>query len=267
MASGGVSPAASIQGDSRSSTPLHGLSKLNPNNILKTTNDENLAPSTSTNGLPKVKICVFCGSSPGKSPAHLEAARSLARAFHANNISLVYGGGTVGLMGEIAKTLVSLSGPTSVHGIIPAPLVKYERGPDSRIANDPSFLPDYNTYGKTTVVKDMHTRKQMMAQEVLAGAEGSGFIALSGGYGTLEELMEVVTWNQLGIHNRGVVVYNVEGYWDGLINWVKGSVKAGFVGENSEGIIREEKTAEECVEALRTYQNAAGRFQLEWGNE
>lgn len=69
----------------------------------------------------------------------------------------------------------------------------------------------------------------MMAQEVLAGAPGSGFIALSGGYGTLEELMEVVTWNQLGIHNRGVVVFNVEGYWDGLLQWIRNSVETGFV--------------------------------------
>ena len=159
----------------------------------------------------------------------MEAARALAKVMANNHIKLVYGGGTVGLMGEVARTLVTLSGPESVHGIIPAPLVKYERGPDSDSAT--SSLPEYTVYGKTTVVKDMHTRKQMMAQEVLAGAEGSGFVALSGGYGTLEELMEVVTWNQLGIHNRGVVVLNVEGYWDGLLEWVRGSVEAGFVGE------------------------------------
>ncbi|KUJ11576.1 uncharacterized protein LY89DRAFT_227770 [Mollisia scopiformis] len=261
MASGGASPAAK---PTDLSTPLHGLSKLNPNHVLSIASDENATPS---NGSPTVKVCVFCGSSAGKSPAHMEAARSLAKVFHENNISLVYGGGTVGLMGEVARTLVSLSGPTSVHGIIPAPLVKYERGPDSTIANDPSFLPDYNTYGKTTVVKDMHTRKQMMAQEVLAGGQGSGFVALSGGYGTLEELMEVVTWNQLGIHNRGVVIYNVEGYWDGLLNWVKGSVEAGFVGEGTKGIIKEAKTGQECVEGLKDYKVAEGRFKLEWGNE
>jgi len=117
------------------------------------------------------------------------------------------------------------------------------------------------------VVKDMHTRKQMMAQEVLAGGKGSGFVALPGGYGTLEELMEVVTWNQLGIHNRGVVVFNVEGYWDGLLNWVKKSVEAGFVGEGNKDIIRAEKTAEDVVRALREYKVAEGRFKLEWGNE
>lgn len=141
-------------------------------------------------------------------------------------------------------------------------------GPDSEVASDhgtQDLLPEYAVYGKTTVVKDMHTRKQMMAREVLDGAEGSGFLALSGGYGTLEELMEVVTWNQLGIHNRGVVVLNVEGYWDGLLDWVRGSVEAGFVGEGNRGIIAEAKTGEEAVKELRDYKVAQGRFKLEWG--
>ena len=200
----------------------------------------------------------------------MEMARSLAKAMAEHNISLVYGGGTVGLMGEVARTLVSLSGPESVHGIIPAPLVKYERGPESTTAsthNTPDCLPAYETYGKTTVVKDMHTRKQLMAREVLDGGEGSGFVALSGGYGTLEELMEVVTWNQLGIHNRGVVVLNVDGYWDGLMRWVNDSVEAGFVGAGNRRILLEARSAEEAVSALRKYRVSEGRFKLEWGSE
>jgi predicted Rossmann-fold nucleotide-binding protein len=156
--------------------------------------------------------------------------------------------------------------PDAVHGIIPSPLVKYERGPDSDVSTG-GVLPEYQVYGKTTVVKDMHTRKQRMAQEVLAGAKGSGFVALSGGYGTLEELMEVVTWNQLGIHNRGVVIFNVEGYWDGLLSWIKKSVETGFVGHGNRGIIKEASSAEEVVRALMEYRVAEGRFKLEWGNE
>jgi uncharacterized protein (TIGR00730 family) len=113
----------------------------------------------------------------------------------------------------------------------------------------------------------MHTRKQMMAKEVTTGAPGSGFIALSGGYGTLEELMEVVTWNQLGIHNRGVVALNIEGYWDGLLEWVRKSVETGFVGEGNKEIIKEARTGEEAVLALKKYKVAEGRFKLEWGNE
>lgn len=200
----------------------------------------------------------------------MEMARSLAKVMAQHNIGLVYGGGTVGLMGEVARTLVSLNGPESVHGIIPAPLVEYERGPESQAATShgtPNSLPAYDVYGKTTVVKGMHARKHLMAKEVLEGGVGSGFVALSGGYGTLEELMEVVTWNQLGIHNRGVVVLNVEGYWDGLLRWVGNSVEAGFVGEANRKILIEARSGEEAVAALSSYRVAEGRFKLEWGNE
>jgi len=105
-------------------------------------------------------------------------------------------------MGELAKTLVSLSGPGSVHGIIPEALIRHEQQ---------GITPAMSDFGKTTVVPDMHQRKALMAKEVMAGAPGSGFVALPGGYGTMEELLEVTTWNQLGIHAKGVVVYNVEG--------------------------------------------------------
>ncbi|KAK2861300.1 hypothetical protein FQN49_004339, partial [Arthroderma sp. PD_2] len=185
-------------------------------------------------------VCVFCGSAAGKSPAHIEAARALAHLFHKEGIKLVYGGGTGGLMGEIARTLVSLSGPESVHGIIPSALVKIENGHRSTltaastnplaqplpgqpgVAAEAGKLPERTEsteangvagdkksfvnleYGKTTIVSDMHTRKRMMAGEVISGGHGSGFLVLPGGFGTIEEAMEMVTWNQLGIHNRGI---------------------------------------------------------------
>ena len=104
-------------------------------------------------------------------------------------------------MGEVAKTLVSLSGPDAVHGIIPEALVRYERdttytsstGEEADKGGPALAVPEEKVWGRTTVVKDMHTRKKMMAQEVMAGGPGSGFIALSGGYGTLEELFETMT--------------------------------------------------------------------------
>jgi uncharacterized protein (TIGR00730 family) len=209
-------------------------------------------------------ICVFCGSSSGDSPEYLEAARGLAKVFHDRNIKLVYGGGTVGLMGEIARTLVSLSGPDSVHGIIPAPLVKYEQGPDSEGPTN-GGLPEEHKYGQTTVVRDMHTRKQMMAQAVMRGGPGSGFIALPGGFGTMEELMEVTTWNQLGIHSRGVVMLNIKGYYDGILQWVKKSIEAGFVRPNCKDILVTANTPEDAVDFLADYKSAEGRFKLEWG--
>ena len=93
-------------------------------------------------------------------------------------------------MGEVARTLVSLSGPDSVHGVIPSALMEYEQAGHGG-QTKPAKVIDEKLYGRTTVVKDMHTRKQLMAREVIEGGPGSGFVALSGGYGTLEELMEI----------------------------------------------------------------------------
>ena len=211
-----------------------------------------------------------CGASTGTSPAHMAAARALAQTFHAHNISLVYGGGTVGIMGELARTLVALSGPQAVHGVIPAALVKFEQGynPGSTsVEQEAQRLLDEKIFGRTTVVADMHSRKQMMAKEVLAGGEGSGFVALTGGFGTLEELMETVTWNQLGIHAKGIVLFNVEGYWDGLITWVKTAVTHGFIAPPNAGILVEARSAEEVVQCLNEYQKSEARFDLEWNEK
>lgn len=156
----------------------------------------------------------------------MEAARTLAQIFHDNGIKLVYGGGNVGIMGEVAKTLVKLSGPDSVHGIIPAALLDFERGHEQASIKG---VPDDKIYGRTTVVRDMHERKRLMAQNVIKGGPGSGFVVLSGGFGTLEEAMENATWNQLGIHDKPVVLYNVAGYWDGILQWLSTAVTAGFI--------------------------------------
>ncbi|KAL8750892.1 MAG: hypothetical protein Q9184_006255 [Pyrenodesmia sp. 2 TL-2023] len=224
----------------------------------QTPSQDHAAPSANSSKGPVV--CVFCGASPGTSPAHLAAARSLAQAFHDHNISLVYGGGTGGLMGEVARTLTKLSGPSAVHGIIPEALLDLERhSRGGRI--------DETLYGRTTVVSDMHTRKNLMAKEVIEGGPGSGFVALSGGYGTLEELMEVITWNQLGIHGKGVVAFNVEGYYDGLIQWVRTAVSAGFISPGNAGILVEALDAEEVVRQLREYRVSEDRFKLDWSQK
>ncbi|KAK5662766.1 hypothetical protein OQA88_6173 [Cercophora sp. LCS_1] len=217
-------------------------------------------------GTKRTKICVYCGASAGNKPEHLEAARELGKLFAANNIGLVYGGGTVGVMGEIAKTLVNLSGPDAVHGIIPEALVRYERGTQTTNGGDLP-IPDEKTWGRTTVVKDMHTRKQMMAREVLAGGPGSGFIALSGGYGTIEELFETATWNQLGIHNKGVCILNINGYYDGILQWIRKSVEEGFVHGGNARILVEAKTPEEAITALREYKVSESVMKLSWDQQ
>ncbi|KAH9998558.1 hypothetical protein F4779DRAFT_605768 [Xylariaceae sp. FL0662B] len=231
-----------------------------------------VAPATDTRtGTPstQTKICVYCGSSAGKNPAHLQAARELGTLMAENNIALVYGGGTVGLMGEVAKTIVSISGPDAVHGVIPEALVKWERDDTYSSNKDANgyHVPEETVYGRTTVVKDMHTRKQMMAQEVIEGGPGSGFIALSGGYGTMEELLETATWNQLGIHSKGVCVLNIDGFYDGLLKWIWKSVDEGFVKGANANIVVTATDAEGALKALRDYKVSDARYGLNWDNE
>jgi uncharacterized protein (TIGR00730 family) len=182
----------------------------------------------------------------------------MAEALHKSNAMLVYGGSRVGLMGEIARTLVALSGPSSVLGIIPEPLKGLGQSHATSNSDEDAV------YGHIRVVKDMHTRKQYMAREVIAGGPGSGFVTLSGGYGTLEELMEVNTWNQLGIHNMPVVLFNVDGYWDGLLGWIQNAVRSGFVKPGNVNIVSVGSSPEDVMDRLNDYQNARQRFGLTW---
>lgn len=232
----------------------------------RTSTPSSLNPNANT---PQTKICVYCGSSPGKNPKHAEAARALAKAMAEKNIGLVYGGGTVGLMGEVAKTIVSINGPGAVHGIIPEALVKWERDDTYAAKKDANgyHLPEQSVYGRTTVVKDMHTRKRMMAQEVLEGGPGSGFIALSGGFGTMEELLETATWNMLGIHNRGVCVLNIDGFYDGLLDWIRKAVEEKFLKPGNDGIIVTATDAVGAIEALRNYKVSEARYGLDWSQQ
>ncbi|PYH98884.1 hypothetical protein BO71DRAFT_13561 [Aspergillus ellipticus CBS 707.79] len=234
-------------------------------------------------------VCVFCGSVAGTNPRHMETARSLAHEFHKNNIHLVYGGGTAGLMGELARSLVQLSGPQAVHGVIPRALVRTEPGydnaeeqpststqtssgktaeriiPTSTASSNSTFKE--SEYGRTTIVADMHTRKRMMATLVAEGGPGSGFVALAGGFGTIEEVMEMTTWNQLGIHGSGVVLLNVDGYWDGLVAWVRKAVEEGYIGEENGRILVEARRVEEVWPRLVGYKVSNGRMRLNWGEE
>ncbi|PKS10680.1 hypothetical protein jhhlp_002436 [Lomentospora prolificans] len=227
--------------------------------------------------VPQTKFAVYCGASPGHDPKHLAMARELAQAMAKHNIGLVYGGGTIGVMGEIAKTLVSLSGPSAVHGIIPDPLIRYERNlPKSDDGSAPvkksttsgqPVLPDESIWGRTTVVPDMHTRKKLMAQEVFQGGPGSGFIALSGGYGTIEEMFETATWNQLGIHKNGICLLNVDGFYDGILQWIEKSSSEGFISGANKDIIVTATDAEGAIRQLREYKLSADTMKLEWGEQ
>lgn len=153
------------------------------------------------------RICVYCGSSSGTNPAYRAAAAELGRVFLERGIGLVYGGGDVGLMGEIANTI--MQGGGEVIGIIPKKLARKE------VAH----------FGLTEleVVDTMHTRKARMA------ALSDGFITMPGGIGTMEELFETWTWSQLGIHDKPVGLLNPAGYYDPLLEFLDKMTLQGFL--------------------------------------
>ncbi len=174
-------------------------------------------------------LAVYCGAAHGADPLYADAARALARAMVEHNIALVYGGGKVGLMGVIADEVLRLGGEAT--GVIPRALVEREVG--------------HAGLTRLFVVKDMHERKAMMSDL------SEGFIAMPGGMGTLEELFEMVTWAQLGIHAKPIGLLNVNGFYDGLRAFVRHQVTEGFVRPEHEGLMLAESDPGELIRRLR----------------
>lgn len=180
----------------------------------------------------KIKnICVYCGSSSGKNPAYSLAATQLAQALCERNIGLVYGGGAVGIMGTVADAVLAAGG--EVIGVIPRALAVKEVAHES--------------LSELHVVASMHDRKAMMAE--LA----DGFIALPGGWGTLEELFEMLTWAQLGFHDKPCGLLNVEGYYDGLIGFLENAFEQQFVNELYRPILMTADEPTALLEQFSTY--------------
>ena len=174
-------------------------------------------------------LAVYCGASHGGNPLYTEAARGLAAALVEHNIALVYGGGKVGLMGVIADEVLRLGGEAT--GVIPRALVEREVG--------------HAGLTRLFVVKDMHERKAMMAEL------SEGFIAMPGGMGTLEELFEMLTWAQLGIHAKPIGLYNPNGFWDGLVGFVRHQCEEGFVRAEHLGLMQVDADADALIRRLR----------------
>lgn len=174
-------------------------------------------------------ITVFCGSNSGFRNAYAEAARDLARLFVEQNIRLIYGGGNVGLMGIIADEVMRAGG--RVIGIIPDSLDKKEVG--------------HRAISELRVVDSMHERKAQMAE--LA----DGFIAMPGGIGTFEEFFEILTWAQLGFHEKPCAVLNIAGYYDGLLALCDTAVSEGFLRPAHRQLILEDSNPEILLEKMR----------------
>ena len=177
---------------------------------------------------PSRKLCVYCGSGPGRNPAYMAAARVLGAAMAEAEIGLVYGGGSLGLMGEVARSVLAAGG--HVTGIIPEFLVAKER-----------MLTEVN---ELVVTADMHERKMTMF------ARSNGFVALPGGLGTLEELTEVSTWAQLDQHAKPIILCNIEGYWDPLVTLLDHMRAETFIRAGLEFKMDVVKCAEDAVPAF-----------------
>ncbi len=175
--------------------------------------------------VPKHRLCVYCGSGPGKNPTYMKAADALGRAMARAAIGLVYGGGGMGLMGQVAKGV--LAGGGHVTGIIPEFLVQRER-----------MLEGVN---ELIITRSMHERKTAMFEQ------STGFVALPGGMGTLEELAEISTWAQLGQHAKPIIVANIDGYWDPLLGLLAHMRAENFIREGMEVLLDVAATVDEVV--------------------
>jgi hypothetical protein len=181
------------------------------------------------------RLCVFCGSSVGVRPVYAEAGRALGAALAARGIGLVYGGGSIGLMGVVADAALAARG--EVVGVIPRALATKE------IA--------HHGLADLRVVPSMHERKALMTE--LA----DGFVALPGGLGTLEELLEVLTWAQLGLHRKPVALLDVAGYFRPLVALVEHAVAEGFVHADNRALLLSASGVDALLDALAAWRPPA----------
>lgn len=181
------------------------------------------------------KVCVFCGSGSGARPVYRRAAQELGELLAKRGLGLVFGGGCVGLMGAVADSVLEHGG--EAIGVIPEALMRREVG--------------HRGVTRLHVVETMHQRKAMMAD--LADA----FIALPGGYGTLEEFCEIVTWSQLGIQLKPCGLLNVEGYWDGLLSFLDHATGEAFLQPENRELVLVASTAEQMLNRLAAWRAPA----------
>lgn len=175
-----------------------------------------------------MNICVFCGSATGINPVYAESARELGLLLAGSSHSLVYGGGNIGLMGILADSVLSHGG--EVIGVIPDFLLQREVG--------------HRGVSRLEIVESMHERKKRMAD--LADA----FIAMPGGWGTLDELAEILTWRQLRIIHQPIGLLNINEYFNPLLEQMRSMVRDGFLAEDNMEFLRVEKSAERLLELL-----------------
>ena len=176
-------------------------------------------------------LCVFCGSSPGNNPAFIETAKALGYTMAEQNITLVYGGGNVGLMGVVADAVLEKGG--KVTGVIPDFLKKKEVG--------------HTGLTELIVVETMHQRKTKMFEL------SEGFIALPGGFGTLEEVIEILTWQQLGLHQYPVAFLNVDGFYNHLRSFFDEMERSKLLRSENKSMALFAETVPDLLEQMKNY--------------
>ena len=173
-------------------------------------------------------ICVYCASSSQINPTYFDAAEKLGKILSDNNLQLVYGGGSVGLMGQIADTMLAAGG--RVTGVIPQFMCEQEW--------------DHNGLTELIITETMHERKEKMA------FMSDAAVALPGGCGTFEELLEVITWKQLGIFTKPIIIVNIDGYYDPLIEMLNRAIEQNFMRDLHRDIWTVVASAEEVLPAI-----------------
>jgi uncharacterized protein (TIGR00730 family) len=185
---------------------------------------------------PAKWVCVFCASAAGASPAYLKAATELGRRIAERGYGLLYGGATVGAMGAVADGALAAGGP--VVGVIPEVIREREI--------------DHKGLTEQHVVGTMHERKALLA------SRADAFVALPGGYGTLDEFMEIVTWAQLRIHAKPCVLVNINGFYDGLLAFLDHTVREGFIVPENRGLVLAARDPESALDLVeRTWRERA----------
>lgn len=199
----------------------------------------NLSALIPTSGEVK-SVCVFCGAGDGGDPIYTQQGYELGKLLAQNDIRVVYGGGSIGVMGSVAKGALENGG--KVLGIVPEPLFKQGSKQISEVV----------------IVPDMHSRKKRMADE------SDGFICLPGGFGTMEEMLEMITWSQLNIHAKPILLLNTKGFYNLFVDWIQVAVKEQFIREANANIFVSCNTKEKLLEVLKSYKAPETRYGLDW---
>ncbi|KAL7328174.1 hypothetical protein PS15p_206482 [Mucor circinelloides] len=185
-------------------------------------------------------VCVFCGSGSGADPIYEQEAYELGKVFAANKIRLVYGGGSVGLMGAVAKGVIENGG--EAIGIVPEPL--YRHGSKQLC--------------ETVIVPDMHARKKRMEEE------SDAFVCLPGGYGSFEEILETICWSQLNIHSKPIVLLNTKNFYKLFVDFINMSVQEKFIHAKNADIFVLCSDAKDIMEIMKSYRAPETRYNLDW---